>query len=599
MYQIRLDELGITSVLPVLCRYSALSFPAGELYFSRREQAGYEVERDGDTARIRAGSARDAAVALAALAAHADDAHYSAAKSCAFRRLGMMLDAARNAVPAVENLKREIVNLLLLGYNYLEIYTEDCFEVNGEPLFGYMRGRYTKEEFRELDAFACALGFELVPCIQTLAHISRIFQHYREYYFTCRDIADILLVDEPRTYRLIENMISTAAECFTSRNINIGMDEAFLLGVGEFLRRHGYEERLSIFARHAAKVVEICRKYGFTPSLWGDMIYTGGYSGKDEDVSGLFEPILPYVHPICWGYSGEDADFESQIYKMRSMTENFSFAGGAWKWVGFAPLNEFSLECIERTIRICRREGVSDYMLTTWGDDGGEASYRSVYPCVVKTALFSWDREEEAESLCKALYGYTFSELMLLDLPNKLYREGKAKYANPSKYFLYEDLLLGISETQAKPSFAQYYAEHAATLRKLAARKSGYAYLFETMYRLCSVLERKSCARLQILEAYDAKDRAKMRACVDNIRRILPRLRAFYDAFRRQWESENKPFGFEVQDARLGGLMQRLRHIAARLQDFADGKTDRIDELEEKRVTPVPAENDYSTVLRI
>ena len=83
MYQIRLDELGITSVLPVLCRYSALSFPAGELYFSRREQAGYEVERDGDTARIRAGSARDAAVALAALAAHADDAHYSAAKSCA------------------------------------------------------------------------------------------------------------------------------------------------------------------------------------------------------------------------------------------------------------------------------------------------------------------------------------------------------------------------------------------------------------------------------------------------------------------------------------------------------------------------------------
>ena len=43
MYQIRLDELGITSVLPVLCRYSALSFPAGELYFSRREQAGYEA----------------------------------------------------------------------------------------------------------------------------------------------------------------------------------------------------------------------------------------------------------------------------------------------------------------------------------------------------------------------------------------------------------------------------------------------------------------------------------------------------------------------------------------------------------------------------
>lgn len=41
------------------------------------------------------------------------------------------------------------------------------------------------------------------------------------------DCDDIVLINEPRTYRLIENIMSTVAECFTSRRIHIGMDEAY------------------------------------------------------------------------------------------------------------------------------------------------------------------------------------------------------------------------------------------------------------------------------------------------------------------------------------------------------------------------------------
>lgn len=41
------------------------------------------------------------------------------------------------------------------------------------------------------------------------------------------DCDDIVLIDEPRTYRLIENIMSTVAECFTLRRIHIGMDEAY------------------------------------------------------------------------------------------------------------------------------------------------------------------------------------------------------------------------------------------------------------------------------------------------------------------------------------------------------------------------------------
>ena len=37
------------------------------------------------------------------------------------------------------------------------LYTEDTYEVDGQPYFGYMRGRYSKEEMKEIDDFAAEL----------------------------------------------------------------------------------------------------------------------------------------------------------------------------------------------------------------------------------------------------------------------------------------------------------------------------------------------------------------------------------------------------------------------------------------------------------
>ena len=67
----------------------------------------------------------------------------------------------------------------------------------------------------------------------------------------------------------------------------------------------------------------------------------------------------------------------------------------------------------------------------------------------------------------------------------------------------------------------------------------------------------------------------------------LRRLETFYDAFRTQWYRENKPQGFEVQDARLGGLTRRLENARRRLADYAVGKADRLEELEEELLEPM------------
>ena len=60
------------------------------------------------------------------------------------------------------------------------------------------------------------------------------------------------------------------------------------------------------------------------------------------------------------------------------------------------------------------------------------------------------------------------------------------------------------------------------------------------------------------------------------------RVKEFYAAFKTLWYAENKPYGFEIHDQRLGGLIMRLENCKGRLNEFINGKIERLVELEEK-----------------
>ena len=226
------------------------------------------------------------------------------------RSLGAMLDCSRDAVYTKETLKEFFALLSQMGYTNVQLYTEDTFEVEGEPYFGYLRGRYSKSELKELDRFASENGLELIPCIQTLAHLGGItrWSEYR----SCTDFDDILLIGEERTYTLIENMFKTCAECFTSRRINIGMDEAHMVGLGKYLDKHGFKDRLTILSEHLRRVLSIAKKYGFRPMMWSDMFFrlvNGGTYGMGGEnlLPEHAEALVPEgIDLIYWDYDGKD-----------------------------------------------------------------------------------------------------------------------------------------------------------------------------------------------------------------------------------------------------------------------------------------------------
>src|SRR5699024_7158115 len=170
-----------------------------------------------------------------------------------FTMNGVMLDASRNAVPTIDGIKALLRKMALMGLNTLMLYTEDTYKVDDYPYFGYMRGRYTENELKTCDEYAAQLGVEMMPCIQTLAHLTEALKW--NYAIELRDTADILLAGEAKTYEFLEKIITAATKPFKSNRIHIGMDEAHQLGLGKYLDKNGYEERFTIMNQHLEEVV--------------------------------------------------------------------------------------------------------------------------------------------------------------------------------------------------------------------------------------------------------------------------------------------------------------------------------------------------------
>ena len=222
-----------------------------------------------------------------------------------FDNFGIMLPINSIATMSVASAKNFFSIIAKMGYNQVFLYTEDRIEVDNEPYHGYMRGGYTQKELLELDEYSASVGIELVPCVQTLAHLTGLAIWGDQYKI---DAKDILLVDDERTYTYIDNLFATCRKCFKTDKIHIGMDEAMMLGLGKYLKMHGYEEKLSIMKRHLEKVNEIAAKHGYMePMIWSDMLFydwnNGVYVVPKQDVPEKYRTALPKnVIPVFWDY---------------------------------------------------------------------------------------------------------------------------------------------------------------------------------------------------------------------------------------------------------------------------------------------------------
>lgn len=497
-----------------------------------------------------------------------------------FKRVGLMLDCSRNAVRTVSTVKKFVDVMSKMGYNTLMLYTEDTYEVKNQPYFGYLRGRYSGDEIKDIDRYCVARGVELIPCVQTLAHLEHMLRW--KGFEDVWDCNNILFAGEEKTYELIDDMLRTVSETFSADIVHVGMDEADMLGMGRYRKKNGYTAPKEIMKYHLSRVAEIAGKYGLKPLIWSDMLFQ-----VSEDAVG---DILPQnVTPVYWDYySTEKTHFDDRITAHKKFGKPFWFAGGLWTWTGFAPHNMYSIDECRAAIASCTDNGVENIFFTMWGDNGAETSLFSVLPsmyCAVQFAKGEYD-EAKIKQGFRVLTGIDFEDFVLIDIPAITNNgDNHGKVVNPDKYMLYNDYFLGIYDSITDGSKNELYRTTAKDLERLL-ENAGYGYIFKTVQSLCNVLAIKNDLGIRTRKAYKDRDKAALKTLIEDYTETENALKVFYENFRKQWHRENKPFGFEVQDARIGGLMQRTQSCRRRLEAYIAGETDCIEELEETILDP-------------
>lgn len=508
---------------------------------------------------------------------------------CKFDSLGVMLDCSRNAVMTVNTVKKFIRFLKDFGYNRLYLYVEDTYEIDGEPFFGYLRGRYTNEELKQIDDFAFDNGIEVIPCIQTLSHLNALLRWKR--YSEMMDIDSILLVDDERTYALIEKMILTFKSCLRTDKIHIGMDESYELGKGKYRDIHGEVDRTQLFLSHLKKVCGICDKFSLKPLMWSDMFYR--IAAGDEELSSFtFDDSYKNVIPenlslVYWDYYHVDKSFHNEMLSAhKKITGNIIYAGGAWKWTGFVPNNSLGIESNKVAFDACYENDVKDVFITLWGDNGAECSTFATLPSLAYIGCMAHgiSDEQEIKMLFKERVGADFDDFMLLELPDRSEGVPCNYVINPSKYQLYNDCFMGLYDSGVDVGDGNRYKELSEKISAATLRAGEYSYIFDTISKFCAVLAIKSEIGIRTHFVYKSKDKDELKKLICDYEVMIESTKVFYHAFKKQWYTENKANGFEIQDIRLGGLIMRMQNCHDRLCDFNNGLIESIPELEEEQL---------------
>lgn len=518
---------------------------------------------------------------------------YKTEEHARFKTCGAMIDVSRNGVMRVDKVFEFIDYMALYGLNMLMLYTEDTYEVEGFEMFGYQRGRYTKDELKAIDEYGKVMGVEIIPCVQTLAHLA----HYTKWIegMHLSDRPGILCANYPPVYELIEKCIATLRESFSSDRIHIGMDEAFEIGRGKYLDRFGIRDRKEIITEHLIKVDEICKKYGYKPMMWSDMYFR--YPGKVGDfhresiVSPEIAEKIPDVDMVYWDYYNTEEAFYSDIMKKHEeLGKTTCFAGGIWTWNGFLPIGNYTENTTESALKASLSNKLDTCFATLWSNDGCETNHFLAMGLMAYYSEFCYrgeavtreevyDTGEFVSGLSREFYNACSDFHIARDV-------SKDKFmldTHPvGKKLVWADILHGIHGCEVDAdSYISKMKKAKALMDEYASsldrNEENYIYaslLFEIAGIKCEIFS-------NIKKRYDEGDRAYFDKLSGE---TLPHLYELYerlsDIHETMWLATYKPHGLEVLQMRYAATLKRLEYTKKVLEIYALGESDKIEELE-------------------
>lgn len=505
---------------------------------------------------------------------------------------GVQLDLSRNAVLTVSSLKEYMDYMAKMGMNKLYLYMEDMFEVPERKYFGYLRGRYTKEELKEIDNYGFNYGIEVIPSIQALGHHYQYLQH--EESFDVKDTHGELMVGEEKTYLFIESMIKSVLEPFRTNKILLGMDETHTLGLGNYLKKNGYEKSRDIYLKHLNKVFEITDKLDVQAMIYSDMFFNmssqkGYYYDKDSEITeDTISKIPENATLIYWHYGEEYGCDDYMLKKHKKLKRKVIFFGGAWTWSGHLPETNYALECTELALKACSKHNIDETIITVWGDNGNECNHFYSLLTLCYAAEYSYGNEKKYRKRFECITGTSpemfenmsaYQNIFDKGIENKTFME-----RFHGKTLFYQDILLGKADLYLKEQpMSEHYGKYSEKFSEYAKTKNAWQPHYEYISYIFKTLEIKCYIAEKLRDAYkkqDKKELSKIAFLLKNDLYLF--IDTCHKMHKKLWFLYNKPFGWEVIDIRYAGLKARALTAFERIDGYLNGEISIIEELEEE-----------------
>ena len=513
-----------------------------------------------------------------------------------FTTLSAMIDASRCAVPTVESACRVLDYMAAMGYNMMMLYTEDVVELENRPYFGYMRGRYTVEELRAIDDYAYEYGIEAIPCLECYGHMEKYLMWPEAK--NIKDTAGVMMAREDETFEFVEQLIATVSSAFRSKRIHIGMDEAWDMGRGEFLNKHGYVPAFDIFNEYMERLIAITNKYGLTPMMWSDMYFrvqtkNNAYYEADIVIPEETKKLIPKeVELVFWHYGEKPWCDDYMLKKHNELGRKVIYAGGNWGWIGHFPEHNYMMSTTKFSLDACRNNNVKEAMLTVWCNDNAECdTYANLFG-LSYFAEICYDKDADKAKLksrFEASTGGDYELFYKMSYYHNDFENGDDYPSYSNRFFgkplFWQDILGGLYD---KRLFDKPMSKHYEMAREVYRDKESderFGYLYEYAYRTFDYLATKTYIAERLEPAYKSGDKDMLRELKD---KYLPALKekcaALHACHKAAWFRNNKVIGWQNLDIRYAGVGARCDTAIMLIGDYLDGKIDKIEELDQERL---------------
>ena len=277
-----------------------------------------------------------------------------------FASRGILLDVSRGKIPDMDYLERLVGWMADMGYNILQLYCEDKLALKEHPKVGELTGVFTERQIRALDALCQSYFVELQPCIQTYSHMHGVLRLPGYSDLAENESLFSLAAGNEEVYAFLEDGLAEVLPWFTSRTLNINMDEAYDLGTGFSKEAVEQQGKGPVFIRHICRVIELARRHGAEKILlFGDAVH------KYPE---LLDQLPENVVLIDWNYNAQKSYPSLQEYP--GLGREFWAAGGVGSWNSIFPRVYNSYVNLTDYSAQAERCGAQGFLVTDWGDYG-------------------------------------------------------------------------------------------------------------------------------------------------------------------------------------------------------------------------------------